>query len=49
VAARKLAVAEGALHAALDELALRAESGDFARLLASMGAGIAQQLAGWPQ
>jgi hypothetical protein len=49
VAARRLAVAETELHAALDELALRAESGDFARLLASMGAGIAQQLAGWPQ
>ena len=49
VAARELAVAEGELHATLDELALRAESGDFARLLASMGAGIAQQLAGWPQ
>lgn len=49
VAARRLAVAETELHEGLDELALRAESGDFARLLASMGAGIAQQLAGWPQ
>lgn len=49
VAARRLAVVEGDLHEALDSLALRAESGDFARLLASMGAGIAQQLARWPQ
>ena len=49
VAARRLAGVEGELHAALDALALRAESGDFARLLASMGAGIAQHLARWPQ
>jgi hypothetical protein len=38
---------EQQLHATLDDLALRAESGDFARLLASMGAGVAQQLAVW--
>jgi hypothetical protein len=49
VAMRKLAGVESELHAALDTLALQAESGDFARLLASMGAGIAQQLARWPQ
>jgi hypothetical protein len=36
------------LHDTLDTLALRAQSGDFARLLASMGAGVQQQLAGWP-
>lgn len=47
-AARKLARAEESLHAALDALALRAESGAFARLLACMGAGIAQQLGRWP-
>jgi len=48
-AVRALAAAEGELHTTLDALALRAESGDFARLLASMGAGIAQQLARWPR
>jgi hypothetical protein len=38
---------EQRLHATLDTLALRAQSGDFARLLASMGAGISQHLAVW--
>lgn len=45
----RLAAAERQLHTSLDALALRAESGDFARLLASMGAGIGQQLAEWPR
>ncbi len=47
-ALRALAAREQQLHGDLDDLAVRAESGDFARLLASMGAGIGQQLAGWP-
>ena len=45
----RLAAAEKRLHTSLDALALRAESGDFARLLASMGAGVGQQLARWPR
>ncbi len=48
-ALERLAVAERTLHTSLAELALRAESGDFAGLLASMGAGIGQQLARWPR
>jgi hypothetical protein len=47
-ALRNLARREQRLHDTLDALALRAQSGDFARLLASMGAGVQQQLAGWP-
>jgi hypothetical protein len=46
-ALRALTPREQQLHARLDALALRAESGDFARLLASMGAGIAQHAAVW--
>jgi hypothetical protein len=42
-----LAVREQRLHNTLDALALRAESGQFARLLASMGAALHQRLAGW--
>lgn len=44
-ALRSLTLREQRLHDTLHELALRAQSGDFARLLASMGAGISQQLA----
>lgn len=44
----KLAAREQQLHDTIDGLALRAQSGDFARLLASMGAAVSQQLAGWP-
>lgn len=47
VALRNLATREQRLHDTLDGLALRAQSGDFARLLASMGAAIAQRLAVW--
>lgn len=36
---------EQLLHRTLDALALQAQSGDFARLLASMGAAVAQRLA----
>jgi hypothetical protein len=43
-----LAVREQRLHDTLDGLALRAQSGQFARLLASMGASIQQRLAAWP-
>lgn len=46
-ALRNLAIREQRLHDALDDLALRAQSGDFARLLASMGAALGQRLAGW--
>jgi hypothetical protein len=46
-ALRQLAKREQRLHDTLDGLALRAQSGDVARLLASMGAGIHQQLAVW--
>jgi hypothetical protein len=42
-----LAAREQRLHDTLDELALRAQSGQFARLLASMGAAIHQRLAEW--
>ncbi|MCW2846763.1 MAG: hypothetical protein JWR90_737 [Marmoricola sp.] len=48
VALSMLLAREGRLHASLDALALRAQSGDFAQLLASMGAGIGQQLAVLP-
>ncbi len=44
----QLAAAEQKLHDSLDGLALRAQSGEFARLLASMGAAVAQRLARWP-
>jgi hypothetical protein len=44
----RLAGEERRLHLTLDALALRAQSGDFARLLASMGAAVDQQLARWP-
>jgi hypothetical protein len=44
-ALRSLRAREQRLHATLDGLALRAQSGEFARLLASMGAGIGQRLA----
>jgi hypothetical protein len=47
VALDRLATREQRLHDTLGGLALRAQSGDFARLLASMGAGVAQQLAVW--
>ncbi len=47
VALGKLAARERRLHGTLDGLALRAQSGDFARLLASMGAAVGQQLAVW--
>jgi hypothetical protein len=43
----KVAASEQRLHDTLDGLALRAQSGDFARLLASMGAAVTQQLAVW--
>jgi hypothetical protein len=43
-----LAVREHRLHDALGALAMRAQSGQFARLLASMGAAVDQRLAGWP-
>jgi hypothetical protein len=46
-ALRRLSHREQHLHDTLDALALRAQSGDFARLLASMGAGIGQRLAVW--
>ena len=36
----RLQVAEGRLHDALQGLSLKAESGEFARLLASMAAGV---------
>jgi hypothetical protein len=48
VAMRKLATREQRLHDTLAGLSLKAESGDFARLLASMGAGINQRLTVWP-
>ncbi len=47
VALRKLATTEQHLHDTLGGLAVRAQSGDFARLLASMGAAVSQQLAVW--
>ncbi len=42
----RLAVREQRLHATLDELAVKAQSGQFARLLASMGAALHQRAAG---
>jgi hypothetical protein len=45
----KLALREQALHDTLDGLAMRAQSGQFARLLASMGAAVHQRLAEWPR
>ena len=48
VAIRRLGSREQRLHDTLAALSLRAESGDFARLLASMGAGITQRLTVWP-
>jgi hypothetical protein len=47
-AVKALAVHEQRLHDTLDRLALRAQSGQFARLLASMGAAVHQRLAEWP-
>ena len=47
-ALRSLAIREQQLHGTLDGLALRAQSGDFARLLAAMGAAVQQRLAAWP-
>ncbi len=43
-----LAAREQRLHDNLGRLALKAESGQFARLLASMGAALTQRLAEWP-
>ena len=48
VAFRRLATREQQLRATLESLALEARSGDFARLLASMAAGVSQRLVGWP-
>ncbi len=47
-AVARLAAREQRLHDTLDGLALRAQSGQFARLLASMGAAVHQRLATWP-
>ncbi len=47
-ALRKLATREERLHDSLGRLALRAQSGDFARLLASMGSATSQRLSVWP-
>jgi hypothetical protein len=44
----RLAVREQQLHDTLDGLAMRAQSGQFARLLAGMGAAVHQRLAEWP-
>lgn len=44
VALRKVAASEQRLHDTLGALALRAQSGDFARLLAAMGAGVKVRL-----
>jgi hypothetical protein len=43
-----LAAREQRLHDTLERLAVRAQSGQFARLLASMGAAVHQRLATWP-
>lgn len=43
-----LAARERALHDTLGDLAVGAQSGRFARLLASMGAAVQQRLAQWP-
>lgn len=40
---------EQQLHERLATLATQAQSGEFARLLASMGAGVQQRLATWPR
>lgn len=40
---------ERQLHDRLATLAAQAQSGEFARLLASMGAGVQQRLAAWPR
>ena len=45
-AVAKLTTTEPQLHASLDALALTAQSGEFARLLASMGAAVSQRLVG---
>ncbi len=42
-----LVAREQRLHDSLDALALRAQSGQFARLLASMGAALSQRIAEW--
>ena len=47
-ALKRLAARERRLHLVRDALARRAESGDFARLLASMGTAVNQRLARWP-
>ncbi len=47
-ALRRLRRREEQLRERLDALALDAESGAFATLLASMGAGVAQRVATWP-
>lgn len=47
-AVKALATREQHLHDRLDALALRAQSGQFARLLAGMGAAVHQRLAEWP-
>lgn len=47
-ALQRLRAAEQDLHDRLGDLAGRAESGDFARLLAAMGAAVAQRLEEWP-
>lgn len=44
----RIAAREQRLHDSLSGLALEAESGDFARLLASMGSAVSQRLVGWP-
>ncbi|ROR92100.1 hypothetical protein [Nocardioides aurantiacus] len=47
-ALRALEQREQELHDRLATLAAQAQSGEFARLLASMGAGVQQRLATWP-
>lgn len=47
-ALKRLRAAEQDLHDRFGDLAGRAESGDFARLLAAMGAAVAQRLEEWP-
>ncbi len=49
LALQRLRVREEQLLARLDSLAVDAESGSFAGLLASMGAGVAQRVATWPR
>ena len=46
-AVAKIAAREQRLHDTLDGLALRAQSGQFARLLASMGTAVHQRVATW--